>query len=202
MGHPLECKKVSAELLTPLERLAVSYAPASARPAWAALLAFDARLADAAREGRDPMMIQLRLAWWRDRMDAPAQSWPAGEPLLAALRVWDGETAALRALVDGWEARNVGQDGGAELGRARIDAMVALARLLGVTDAAPLDAVRNAAAQWLDPSAAGSAPRAPALPRVMRPLAVLRGMAVRERREGGSALRDFLAAVRLGWLGR
>lgn len=193
---------LSEDLLPPVERLAVAYAPRAARPAWAALLAFDRRLADAAREGRDPMMIQLRLAWWRDRMDEPIENWPGGEPLLAGLRIWASNLPALRGLVDGWEARNVGQDGGAELIAARIAAMDALAVLVGIPNEQERNAVRTAARDWLDPAQA-SGP-APALPRAMRPLAVLRGMALRDAagQGGHSPARDFLALVRLGLLGR
>jgi len=188
----------AADLLDPLERLAVAYAPATMRPAWTGFLALDRRLADAARAGRDPIMIQLRLAWWRDRFDAPAENWPAGEPLLATLRCWEGERPALRGLVDGWEARNVGDDGGAELGKARIAAVAALARLSGIADDAE---VRRAAAEWLgEMPVSGPAPR---LPRAMRPLAILRGMALREDAgKAGSPWRDLMAAMRLGMIGR
>lgn len=188
----------AADLLDPLERLAVAYAPAAVRGAWTGFLALDRRLADAARAGRDPIMIQLRLAWWRDRFDAHAESWPAGEPLLAMLHGWDGERAALRGLVDGWEARNVGDDGGAELGLARIEAVAALARLSGVADD---ENVQRAAAEWLGEAPVSGSP--PRLPRAMRPLAILRGMALREDAgKVGSPWRNMLAAVRLGMLGR
>jgi phytoene synthase len=185
------------DVLNPVERLALAYAPRRARAAWTGLLAFEHRLADAAREGREPIMIQLRLAWWRDRMGEPAAQWPEGEPLLGLLRPWDAERAALRGLVDGWEARIVGEDGGAELENARVAAMVALARLLGVRDGGAVD---QAARDWRWPELAGAAPR---LPQTMRPLTVLRGMAVRAARHGDDAPgRAFLAAVRLGLLGR
>ncbi len=182
--------------LDPVERLAVAYAPARVRAAWRGFLAFDHRLADAAREGRDPIMIQLRLAWWRDRMAEPAARWPAGEPLLVTLTAWDAERLALSAMVDGWEARNVGSDGGAALARARIDAIEALARLGGARDESVLADVRRAAAEWRD----GKGEGAIRLPRTMRPLAVLRGMALRG--EDGPPLARFLALLRLGMLGR
>lgn len=165
---------------------------------WEGFLLLDRRLADAARAGRDPLMIQLRLAWWRDRFDQPCADWPQGEPLLTLLKAWEPERAALRGLVDGWEARVVGEDGGGELGKARVEAVCALARMSGT---APDEAVRRAAAEWLgqEPPAA----RAPILPGVLRPLAILRGMALREAagRPGGP-WRDFLAILRLGLLGR
>ena len=184
--------------LSPPERLAVLYAPRAVQALWEGFLLLDRRLADAARAGRDPLMIQLRLAWWRDRFNQPAAEWPQGEPLLALLRGWEPERAALRGLVDGWEARVVGEDGGRDLGKARIEAVCALARMSGVV---PDDAVLRAAAEWLghEPHAA----RAPVLAGALRPLVILRGMALREAagRPGGP-LRDFLAIVRLGLIGR
>lgn len=188
--------------LSPPERLAVAYAPRACRAAWKGFLSLDRRLADAARAGRDPLMIQLRLAWWRDRFDAPASQWPAGEPLLALLRAWDTERPTLRALVDGWEARVVGEDGGAALGEARVAAVLALARLCHAPPADPADdTIRRAAAEWIGLQPPG--PRAPILPSVLRPLAILRGMALREASGlAGRPLRDFLAILRLGTFGR
>lgn len=174
------------------------YAPRAFQALWEGFLLLDRRLADAAREGRDPLMIQLRLAWWRDRFDQSASEWPLGEPLLALLRAWDGERSALRGLVDGWEARIVGEDGGAELGKARVEAVCALARLSGLRSD---EAVRRAAAEWLGLEPPGE--RAPILPGKLRPLVILRGMALREAagRPGGP-VRDFLAILRLGLFGR
>ncbi|MDE2561235.1 MAG: hypothetical protein KGL48_03210 [Sphingomonadales bacterium] len=153
-------------------------------------------MGDAARAGREPIAVQLRLAWWRDRFGAPACEWPAGEPLLALLGPWDTEREALGALVDGWEAAAVGEDGGRALSEARIEAMAALARLLGC---GATDAIGAAARDWVLPEAAGPAP---ALPRAMRPLAVLRGLAVREARGGARPVRDLLAVMRIGLTGR
>ena len=189
---------VDETALSPPERLAIAYAPRVFQPLWEGFLSLDRRLADAARAGRDPLMIQLRLAWWRDRFDQPSSAWPQGEPLLALLRAWDAERAALRGLVDGWEARIVGEDGGTELGKARVAAVHALARMSGVDAGEP---VRRAAAEWLGLDA--PAHPAPILPGAMRPLVILRGMALREASgKVGSPVRDFLAILRLGLLGR
>lgn len=191
-------RPVDDTALSPPERLAVAYAPRAVRPLWEGFLALDRRLADAARAGRDPLMIQLRLAWWRDRFDQSASEWPAGEPLLALLKAWDGERAALRGLVDGWEARIVGEDGGAALNAARVEALLALARLCRVPAGDP---VRRAASEWLGLRPPG--PRAPILPGALRPLVILRGMALREAGgRAGRPLRDFLAILRLGLFGR
>src|SRR3546814_1488089 len=56
------------------------------------------------RHSRAPMLAQLRLAWWRESMGRDHHEGPEGEPLLAALRSWNGGHKALTALVDGWEA--------------------------------------------------------------------------------------------------
>lgn len=184
--------------LNPPERLAVAYAPRAAQPLWQGFLALGHRLADAAREGREPLMIQLRLAWWRDRFDQPVSEWPASEPLLALLEPWDAERAALRGLVDGWEALVVGEDGGAALDAARVNTVLALARLCGVSDHEP---VRRAAAEWL--GLQPPAPPAPRLPKALRPLAILRGLALRGTKEGAaSPLSDYLTLLRIGTFGR
>lgn len=184
--------------LTPPERLVIAYAPKGMRAAWAGFFALERRLSDAARPERNPMMIQLRLAWWRDRFDQPASTWPRGEPLLELLAAWDRERTALGGLVDGFEARNVGSDGGKQLGSARVEAMAALARLSGVKADA---AVRITAEEWLGlANATGPLPK---LPRSMRPLVILCGMAAHaDSGPSVPAWREFLVIIRLGILGR
>jgi phytoene synthase len=179
------------EWLSPPERLAIAYAPRRVRQAWTGLLALDRRLADAARPGRDSIMIQLRLAWWRDRLAEPASAWPRGEPLLALLVVWDGERAALGALVDGWEAQVVGEDGGVALDQARAGAILAVARMAGVF-ASP--EVAAGAADWAEGRALTAT-----LPRALRPLVLLQHF---EAAKDQPAWRVMLGALRKGWLGR
>jgi len=170
--------------------LAIAYAPARLRPAWTGLLALDHRLADAARAGRDAIMIQLRLAWWRDRLAEPAAKWPRGEPLLATLGVWDSERPALTALVDGWEAQVVGEDGGVALDRARAGAIMALARMAGLGDS---PAVIAAATDWAEGRAVQTT-----LPRALRPLVLLQHF---ENGTDQPPWRVMLGAIRKGWFG-
>lgn len=184
-----------AETLTAVERAAIAYAPADIRPLWLGFLALDARLARAAKPGAEPLLAQIKLAWWRDIFTKPAGEWPSGEPLLALLAAWNGERAALSELVDGWEAATIGEDGGVRLRAARVEVMLALSRLAGAVDEP--DTVRRATLDWQDGEAAGSSPR---LTRALRPLAVLRALALRG--EGGSALGGFLTLVRSGLTGR
>ena len=96
-----------AEQLPPPQRLALSYAPPSARCPTLALLALDTRLAGLLRRRGEPVLAQVRLAWWRDILAAEPGGWPEGEPVLALLRSWR-EPAPLVALVDGWEGFSSG----------------------------------------------------------------------------------------------
>lgn len=179
------------EWLSPPERLAIAYAPRKLRPAWTGLLAFDHRLADAARPGRDAIMIQLRLAWWRDRLTEPAADWPRGEPLLGLLGAWDTERAALTALVDGWEAQVVGEDGGVALDCARAEAILALTRMAGLTET-PL--LASAATDWVEGRALKTG-----LPRALRPLVLLQHF---DSAADASPWRVMLGALRKGLSGR
>ena len=184
-----------AETLGPVERLALVYAPARFRLLWLGYLALESRLARTAQGGKEPMLAQIKLAWWRERFDTAVSEWPSREPLLAVLSGWDAERAALSGLVDGWEARTMGEDGGVRLRSARVEAMLALARLSGARDEP--DVVQRATLDWCDGEEGGTAVR---LTRPMRPLAVLRVVALRE--ETGSPLSRLLVALRAGLLGR
>lgn len=188
----------SGDELSHRNRLALAYAPRHARGPWAGLLLLEQRLAEAARPGRDPMMVQLRLAWWRDRLGEDAAHWPVSEPAFAHLRTWHGQHESLVGLVNGWETLIVGDDGGQELASARVDAFSALANLLGV---GRIEAIKAAAAQLNDPSSARALPTA--LPRAMRPLAVLRAFALSDARGGKpTPFADLARIVRAGLLGR
>lgn len=189
---------VTTETLDAIERLALVYAAPQARQAWESLFLLQHRLKDAARPGREPLMIQLRLSWWRDRLAEPAERWPKGEPLLARLAVWQAEAAALIGIVDGWEAKVVGEDGGAALESAQIAAYVALGRLVGEKD---MSAVQLTAVQLLNPATADQPPSR--LSRKMRPLSILRAHAVRSAQgEIAKPLTNFAALLKIGLLGR
>lgn len=196
-----------ANELPPPVRLAVAYAPAAARGAWAALLVLDQRLARTALAAGEPVLAQIKLAWWRDRFAEPASAWPKGEPLLAALREWDGERAALEGLVDGWEGL-VGSDldraAIPACAEARVAALMALERLLGGNSAEAVEAVaRRWALADLALRLGEEAPDVPApavrLPRAMRPLVVLDGLV---RQDGAAGWRALARTMRLGMLGR
>lgn len=185
--------------LPPLQRLAVAYAPARAKPLWLALLALDARLARAARGGQEPLLAQIKLAWWRERLAEPAARRPRGEPLLALLPCWGEDGAALAGLVDAWEVA-IGDpaDAAPTVVAARTEAVAHVAAVCAAVTAE--GAIEAGVGRW---SAADfpDLPRLPArtasLPRALRPLAVLAG----GRFDGGGAM-AFARVVRLGLFGR
>lgn len=214
-----------ADTLPPVARLALAYAPAGARMPTLALLALDVRLAGLLRHSREPMLAQLRLAWWRETLGQDAATWPEGEPLLAALRSWSNAHAPLVALVDGWEMLT----GTAPLPAAALEAMAegraaawaGLANVVGCSaraDDARVVGQRWAradlamrlghpqereAAQALSRLETGPVPR---LPRPLRSLAVLSALSTRRLDRGDEAAATSPAAIvtalRVGLLGR
>ncbi|SBV33332.1 conserved protein of unknown function [uncultured Sphingopyxis sp.] len=81
--------------------------PREKRPAMAALWGLAARLTKLLADAREPLIGQIKLAWWRD-MAAMIASDPAalpkGEPLLAELQASWARQGGLDALVDAAEA--------------------------------------------------------------------------------------------------
>lgn len=214
-----------AATLSPLARLALAYAPRDALLPTLGLLALDARLAGLLRHSREPMLAQLRLAWWRETLGQDAGAWPEGEPLLAALRSWNNRHGALVALVDGWEMLT----GPAPLPAASLEAMAegrarafgGLARALGCD--AHEGATQAVARRWAradlpmrlghgeERAAADAlflalADPLPRLPRPLRPVCVMAALATRRLAKGDEAAATspaaLLTALRIGLLGR
>jgi len=202
------------------QRLALSYASTPGRSATLALLALDARLAGLLRKRGEPVLAQVRLAWWRDTLAANRHGWPHGEPVLVLLRSWR-DAAPLVALVDGWEAllsERLESAAIAEFASGRAAGFAQLARELAcdpdpAAAAATVWALGDLAAHLADSAereavlatAAGLATGS-ALPRPLRPLAVLAGLARRSLARGGTPLLGgrgaALVAMRLGITGR
>lgn len=95
---------ISSDLPPPLN-LALAYTPLALRPAFALLLQLDARFAEIVRKAREPMIAQIKLAWWRDAFGVEPTLRPKGEPLLQALGTCGDKisAAALEDLVSAWE---------------------------------------------------------------------------------------------------
>ena len=92
--------------LAPPARLAIAYAPSDVRSAFALLLQIDNRFAEIYRNAREPMIAQIKMAWWREAFASAADARPKGEPLLQALNKAGDRIplSALEALASAWEA--------------------------------------------------------------------------------------------------
>ena len=112
------------EWLTPLQKLLLAYARKGDRPRYAAAFALDNRLAQSVRDASEPLLGQIRISWWRDRLADIATAQDAGEPLLELLYMLNGQgadIAAAAALVDSWEAVLLGDADRAGAGHALQD---------------------------------------------------------------------------------
>ena len=207
------------ETLPLAHRLALSYAPARARVRTGALLALNQRLAGIVRQAGEPVIAQMKLAWWRDRFAQAPVDWPVGEPLLAALAESGGDTARLGALVDGWEALLAERLGETEIAAFADGHAAGWHWVAGGSDAPAID---RAARQWaladLARNLGDAEERARAagalrsvetpgrLPRGCRTLAVLRALALRALDRGEADLLAgpgaALLAMRVGISGR
>lgn len=65
--------------------LAALYAPSDRRGALLALFALDLEMLQVASTTREPMIGQIRLAWWRERLEALDTAPPPAQPTLTAI---------------------------------------------------------------------------------------------------------------------
>lgn len=151
----------TADGLLPPQRLAVAYTPAGVRAALSLLLEFDARLAQLVANASEPLIGQMKLAWWRDAIAMEPHKRPKGEPLLGQLGLLKADVgAAMLQLVDAWEELLIG-DGGPgileEFGKGRGAAIFgSYADWVGsVADVEALGAA------WAIADLTGAAPQAP-----------------------------------------
>ncbi|WP_324750242.1 squalene/phytoene synthase family protein [Sphingomonas sp. LY54] len=97
--------------MTPLDpdrTLALAYVPAGRRAAVEALWRLDAALGAAIATGREPLISQIKLAWWREALAKLDRERAPAEPVLQALAAHvlpAGVTgAALSEMEQGWAA--------------------------------------------------------------------------------------------------
>jgi phytoene synthase len=171
------------------------------------VLQLDRRLARIVARTSEPMLGQMRLAWWRDALGRPVAERPRGDAVLDGLGVhWAGREAPLVAMVDGWEvlvtADSLGPDDIAAFacGRGAFFAALTDDPVLGegLAAAGRCWALADAAAAVSDASeraalvAAGLSENAGAgrLPGELRGLAVLAGLARRSLQRGGRPLME------------
>jgi phytoene synthase len=209
----------SPDILLPEARLALAWSPPKVRAPLSIALQLDRRLARIVSRTNEPMLGQMRLAWWRDALSTPPAARPRGDAVLDAIGAhWHGREAALATMVDGWEVLVTAE----RLCPADIAAFAAGRSAFFATlneDTADGNAERAAAAGWRwaladaaagisDPAEraalveAGLAHRGEGgrMPRALRGLAVLDALALRALRRGGRPLMEGrgapLAAMR------
>ncbi|MEX0342696.1 MAG: hypothetical protein AB3N06_08920, partial [Erythrobacter sp.] len=165
-------------------------------------------------------------AWWRDQLGKPLAQRPCGDALLDLIgKSWSGGETALVALIDGWEAllapRPLEDAAIARFVEGRATLGAGLGERLGKSIA--VSEAGSAGKLWafadLAVHARHDAERSQALehgmrlaeqglklPRTLRPLAVIGGLARRSLRRGGQEMLGDrlspLVALRLGLLGR
>ena len=191
------------------------------RTAWLAFFALDARIGGYVLGAQEPLLAQMRIAWWRDELAKPPAARPQGDKLLDLV---GANSDGLAALLDGWEAllaeSPLGERGlrqfveGREAAAAGLAVRLDVRRVEEVHRAARLWALADLAYRLPDGSDRALAlPMAQAdlatktpLPKSMRPLAVLAGLSRRALDRGGAPLvgdrASPLVALRLGLFGR
>lgn len=211
----------TAEILAPEVELAVVHTPPQLRAALTIFFQMDARLARIVAATSEPMLGQMRLAWWRDTLGRDVADRPTGDVVLDGIgQHWRGREAALVKLVDGWEhllaPPPLGEDDARAFAEGRRAALSAVFEGDG-------EAVGSAANRWaladlaakvsLDEERAmlvrlglEDARKLPRLPREARGLAVLGSLAKRALDRGGRPLMEgrgaAITAARAAILGR
>jgi len=156
--------------------LAALYAPAGVRPALIALFGVDAELGVVVAGTTEPMIGEIRLAWWREALEGVDGGTVPAQPLLqlvaAELLPRGIGGAALAGLEDRW----LGMIGNSEVPAAHIEGGGVLfglaARLLGGDEALG----RRLGEAWVTGDATGL----PRVPAALRPLLGLVRLAARD----------------------
>ncbi|WP_169803448.1 squalene/phytoene synthase family protein [Sphingomonas pruni] len=132
--------------------LALSYAPNRSRAALDALFTLDAALGNVLRTTREPLVGQMRLAWWREALQGLDASGAPAEPVLqslaSAVLPLGIEASALSGTVDAWEPLlgDIGNGSIDEHARLRGRALFIMAG--GALGAAADDPVGDAGEGW------------------------------------------------------
>jgi 15-cis-phytoene synthase len=87
-----------------IRALALNYVREPARDVVHALWALDEALGQIVRTTTQPMIGQMRLTWWHERLSAIGEGEPPAEPILATLTETGLAGPAMAGIVEGWEA--------------------------------------------------------------------------------------------------
>lgn len=116
------------EVLPPELELALAHTRASNRIALRTFFELDMRFARILSGTNEPMLGQMRLAWWRETLRKPMKERPEGDAVLDSIgREWAGREEFLVKLVDAWENLladpPLGKEHAAAFAKGRADAM-------------------------------------------------------------------------------
>lgn len=220
-GDSLLAKRINAQLgtrlvtldsfdnLPPEAELALAWTPPKVREPLSIALQLDQRLARIVARTTEPILGQMRLAWWRDALGIKPGDRPRGDAVLDAIGAhWAGREAALIAMVDGWEvlvtSETIGYAEAKAFGNGRGEFFVALTT---EDEATAQDRLAAAGYRWALADAASaisdpgerevliSAGLARAhlggpFQRGVRGLAVLEALALRALKRGGRPLME------------
>lgn len=200
-------------------QLALAHTPIEFRAALSIVFELDARLARIVAGTSEPMLGQMRLAWWRDILKEPVEKRPRGDTVLDAIgQHWQEREAPLIAMVDGWEymlADELDHKTASAFAQGRGAPLVSIAtetsneadihaRRWALVDAAVHLPEGDERELLLD--LARSLPRGERLPRTFRGVAVLSALAGRSLERGGRPLMEgrgaALVAARAAIFGR
>ena len=192
--------------LGPDRELALLHTPERVRPAMAALFAIDAVMGDVVARSTEPTLGRIKLAWWREQLDALDESPPPAEPRLQAVAehllpagIRGAELAELEA---GW-ATLLDANPDPALVAARGAKLFELGgKLLGASDPRVADAGALYALASAGMCDAGQkrlqALRGHRFPRALRPLTML----ARAAPHPGNLRRAVLAMLAHRWSGK
>jgi 15-cis-phytoene synthase len=169
------------------EMLAIAYASrvAVAKLRW--LLLFDHRLAEVLARAKEPLIAQMRLAWWRDVLAKPADQHPKGEPLLAILPDDPALIDAALDLIDAYEMLVTEADA------PQLNRTLVICRAYASWVSADNEMAEKLALAW---TGQGDGIMT-STPRALRPLSILALSAQLERGEAPAG--PFGPGVRLSW---
>lgn len=207
------------EAVPPWTEIVLAYGKEPLRNALLDLLRFDQRLARYVSNSKEPVLVQIRLEWWRAQFKEPPSisELNRGDPLLRSLALgWEDDLLALVALIDGWESllaeHPIANGDMLEFVNGRAATFEALAKIAGCPEYGPEAAEHGRQWAYSDLARMGHVlpktvhRRPPPLPKGLRPLALIGGLAHRSIKRGGRApmFGDRLSpivALRLGIFG-
>lgn len=212
------------EPLPPEYEIALSYTPADLRSRMRAFFTLDRRLSQIAAQTTEPMLGQMRLAWWREMLQKPAIERPQGDAALDAIgSYWAGRETQLTSLIDGWEALVAAQaldtkvitvfaEGRASPFFSFVDA-ASTSQSQRIAHAGALWALADAAINMSDEGERAICiqeglgwDREGRLPNELRGLAILEALALRSLNAGAAPMMEgrgaALLAFKVGLLGR